>query len=100
MVAFFLLLVILIFVSCEEPNLESNTFTIMNWNVQALMDMNVDGNEFNDFSLDEYDEESYRRRIRKVCDVIDDINADFEVGLEPIDELSLTQTEISSLAEA
>ncbi|MGD1822714.1 MAG: endonuclease/exonuclease/phosphatase family protein [Pleomorphochaeta sp.] len=84
MVAFFLLLVILIFVSCEEPNLESNTFTIMNWNVQALMDMNVDGNEFNDFSLDEYDEESYRRRIRKVCDVIDDINADVVI-LEEIE---------------
>jgi len=79
MVAFFLLLSSLLFFSCDiNPSSESH-FTIMNWNVQALMDMNIDGDEFSTFSLDEYDKETYRRRIRKVCDVVDDINPDIAV---------------------
>ncbi len=63
------------FTACEEPSVNNQNFKIMNWNVQALMDLNIDGSEFSDFSLGEYDRETYRRRIRKVCDVIDDIDA-------------------------
>lgn len=79
MIAFFLLFSSLIFSSCDINPSPQKNFTVMNWNVQALMDMNIDGDEFNTFSLDEYDRETYRRRIRKVCDVVDDINPDVAI---------------------
>ncbi len=76
MVVFFLFISSFLFISCDINPAQESHLTIMNWNVQALMDMNIDGNEFTTFSLDEYDNETYRRRIRKVCDVVDDINPD------------------------
>ena len=84
MVAFFLFLFSFTLISCEEPIVNENTFTVMDWNVQALMDDKVDGSEFEDFNLDEYSEESYRRRLKNACDVIDDVNADVVI-LEEIE---------------
>ncbi len=79
MVAFFLLSLCLTVLGCQQPQVEEYSIKIVNWNVQNLMDINVDGSEYTDFSLYEYGEESYHRRLKKVCDVIDDLNGDIVV---------------------
>lgn len=84
MVAFFLFSFCLLFLSCEQPQVKENTIKIVNWNVQNLMDTNIDGSEYNDFSLYEYGEQSYRLRLKKVCDVIDDLAGDIVI-LEEIE---------------
>lgn len=79
MVAFFLLSLCLIFISCEQPQVEEFSFKIVSWNVENLMDTTIDGSEYSDFSLDNYDESVYRRRLKNACDVIDDLNGDVVV---------------------
>ncbi|NCD07632.1 MAG: endonuclease/exonuclease/phosphatase family protein [Spirochaetia bacterium] len=84
MVVFFLLIFCLLFSSCQEPQVSEKKLVITNWNVQNLMDTNVDGSEYQDFSLEEYGEESYRRRLKNVSDIIDDLNSDIVI-LEEIE---------------
>lgn len=76
MVAFFLLSLCLLFMSCEQPQVFEESFKIASWNVENLMDTTVDGSEYEDFSLSEYDYDAYRRRLKIICDVLDDINSD------------------------
>lgn len=76
MIAFFLALILFIFPSCQEPSYEEKKFTIMSWNVQTLLDINIDGDEFSNLNYEQYGREAYIRRIRKVCDIVDDIDAD------------------------
>ncbi len=79
MVAFFLCVLCSLFISCEQPAVSENSIKIVSWNVENLMDTNVDGSEYADFSLTNYDEHVYRRRLKVICDVIDDLDGDIVV---------------------
>lgn len=93
---FFALLIVIFFVSCNfEQSVEQkktshqsqkNEITIMNWNTQTFFDTTVHGTEYNDFKKknEKWNDSVYKERVKRLCSVIEAINADIVV-LEEIE---------------
>lgn len=78
----FTFLGLLFFISCGEQknhHYYENSFTIANWNVQTFFDAVTDGNEYSEFTKDNWTEEKYKTRLQRLTDVIFTINADIFV---------------------
>lgn len=80
-----------LFISCAN-NIESqnkDVFSIVNWNVQTFFDSNKDGNEYKEFTkANLWNQEKYEYRIKNLCDVIQNLNADIYV-LEEIENQNI-----------
>ncbi len=74
-----------IFSGCFSARIPADSFSIVNWNVQTFFDGNNDGTEYSNFKKSQnWEPESYKKRLEKLCTAINSINADVFV-LEEIE---------------
>ena len=63
--------------SCKENLSRNSCVSIVNWNVQTFFDSQTDGSEYSTFrNSDFWNEEKYRNRLQRLCDVITFLDAD------------------------
>lgn len=63
--------------SCKENPSGDSFVSVVNWNVQTFFDSQTSGSEYSNFRNSVYwDEEKYRTRLKRLCDVITILDAD------------------------
>ena len=64
-------------ISCSQ-GVKNNCLTVTNWNVQTFFDANDDGIEYESFRArsSKWSLESYKSRLKKLCDVIEKTDSD------------------------
>ena len=58
-----------------------NEISVTNWNVQTFFDGNIDGKEYSEFrkSKENWNEEFYEERLKRLCKIISEIDSDIFV---------------------
>lgn len=73
------------FLSCSlsfahgEHLFSSDSFSVVNWNVQTFFDAKKDGLEYNEFKQSDWTVSKYNDRLERLCSVIKELNADIYV---------------------
>lgn len=97
--AFIFLTAVLAFFSCSGGNIggecnrqkteKAASLRIVNWNVQTFFDAQCDGNEYSEFIKSRrWGEEPYKERLRRLCSVIRELDADVFV-MEELESASV-----------
>lgn len=62
----------------ERFNKSENELSVTNWNVQTFFDANTDGNEYSDFkkSKEIWNENYYKDRLKRLCQIIEELDSD------------------------
>ncbi len=93
------MLLIFSILSCSTQKLSASEISIVNWNVQTFFDGNTDGTEYSNFKKNEnWNKESYKTRLEKLCTAINDINADIFV-FEEIENSGIVYDITNNLAK-
>lgn len=76
--------------SCKESDFSSgNSISIVDWNVQTFFDGQTQGAEYSNFKNSKYwNEEKYKTRLKRLCDVITTLDADIFV-FEEIENIGI-----------
>lgn len=75
--SFFVGICSLIFSSCLPMGVPARAFTVVNWNAQTFFDGNNDGIEYSDFKKNAgWNTDAYKKRIARLCSVIQELDAD------------------------
>ena len=69
--------VFLFFAGCFVSPLIAENVSVVNWNLQTFFDGNTDGCEYSQFKKnDNWNSTAYTARLTRLCDAIQDMNAD------------------------
>lgn len=75
-----LLSLIFVFTGCLIPPVIAETVTVVNWNIQTFFDGNTDGCEYSQFKKNSnWNTSAYTARLTRLCDAIQEMNADIFV---------------------
>ena len=76
---------------CRTVTAEKTSFTIANWNVQTFFDGVTEGTEYSSFKSAKYwSNEKYSTRLKRLCEVLNTLNADIYT-LEEIENEGVLQ---------
>lgn len=75
----------------EEKSKDSSVVSVMTWNTQTFFDAEIEGSEYADYqNLAKWSKDKYLTRLGRLCEVMDEIDADIVV-LEEIENVAVVQ---------